>query len=114
MSETNMVGNENGIALWSLMSSTDDELEKEYFVRLNDAASKFGTVWFTDTITQRETKKNQTTWQLTWLADRSVWEISKFHIPEGVKEASSRIEQYRNQPEEIIELSLEDLIIDEE
>jgi len=113
MSENNMIGNENGVALWNLMSSTEDVLERDYFVRLNSAASKFGTVWFTDTITQRETNKNQTTWQLTWHADRATWEVTKFHIPEGVKEATSRIDNHRNQPEELIELSLDDLIIEE-
>lgn len=111
---SNMIGNETGVALWNLMVNTEDELEKAYFARLNTAASQFGTVWFSDTVTQRETKKNQTVWQLTWHADKSEWEVTRFHIPDDVKESTQRIDQFKYNTEEVIELSLDDILIDGE
>ncbi len=110
---SNIVGNRNGVALWNLMAASDDELEQDYFARLNAAASKFGTVWFNDIVTQRNTRNNQTVWQLTWHADKSHWEITKFHTPEGAQESTDRIDQFRFDTEEVIELGIDDIIAEE-
>lgn len=105
-------GDENGIALWNLMATSNNRLEQEYFTRLNLAASTYGTIWFSDLITQTETKLNQTTWQMTWHADQFDWEVTKFHVPEGAEIATERVRRFRIE-NEIIELDADDIIIEE-
>ena len=107
---SNMVGNENGIALWNLMAMSNYQEEKDYFVRLNVAASKFGTVWFTDIITQQENKNNQTTWQLSWNHDNNNWNISNFHTPEYAKEVTQRIKDFRYKEIAVIEIDVNDIL----
>ena len=81
-----LVGNPNGIKLWNMMSESEDASEQEYFNRLNHAATKHGVVWFTDTVEQKRTGKNQTFFQLTWYDDKKEWEVSLFLVPEGGSE----------------------------
>jgi hypothetical protein len=108
MTKITMVGDENGIALWNLMASTNDRFEKEYFTNLNKAASKFGSVWFTDFVTQRKDRRNQTVWHLAWSGEQ--WKVSCFHVPEGVEKVSARIKG----EEELVELDIDDLIMIED
>lgn len=111
MINVNMIGDKNGIALWNLMASTDDDLEREYFTRLNGAASKFGSVWFTDIVTQRENKNNQTIWSMKW--DGKQWEISRFYVPKGIEVVTERIRGAQAE-EELIELDNNDILADED
>ena len=112
MSETNMVGNENGILLWSLMSSSKNKVEKEFFKRLSAAASAHQKVWFSDIVTQIETNKNQTVWQMTWKADENVWEFTKFHAPEGAVDVTPRMKRFQqNGDPDLFEIDLEDLLL---
>ena len=110
MSQENIIGNKSGVALWNMMSASEDEFEKQYFKRINAAATKFGKVWFTDTVTQRETRKNQTVWQMTWLSSKSVWEVTRFHVPSEAKEVTDRIIDYLYPKEQVIELTAADII----
>ncbi|KKM66240.1 hypothetical protein LCGC14_1483220 [marine sediment metagenome] len=108
MTNINIIGDKNGIILWNLMASTDDELEREYFTRLNGAASKFGSIWFTDIITQRKSKNNQTIWNMKW--DGTQWEISRFYVPKRAKEVTARIRGAQLE-EELIELDTDDVLL---
>lgn len=111
MTSVKIVGDESGIALWNLMAFTNDEIERAYFTRLNDAAAKFGSIWFTDTVTQRTSNSNQTTWGMKW--DGEQWKISLFHIPEGAEKVTARIKG--EEPEvELVELDIDDLILVED
>lgn len=89
MTQSNIKGNPEGIKLWNLMASSEDPEEQKYFSRLQTAASKFGSVWFTDIITQRNTSRNQTFFSLKWDEKDKLWNVSLFHVPEG---ASKQIE----------------------
>jgi hypothetical protein len=93
----NITGEANGILLWRLMSSTTDAKEAEYFKRLNEAAMKFHRVWFVDLVTERESRSNQVIWCLTWLADKGVWDISKFHHSAGAVELTPRMIWFQSQ-----------------
>ncbi len=86
-----IIGNANGIKLWELMSNTQDKSEAEYFKMLSVAASKYGKVFFVDSVTERNTKENQVTWSMVWDPSKSVWEVSKFHVPRGAVEATDRL-----------------------
>jgi hypothetical protein len=107
-----MYGDENGIALWNLMAVSNNKSEQEYFTNLNLAATTYGTIWFSDFITQMETKSNQTIWQMIWHGDQYKWEVIKFHVPKGAEVVTERIRQFRIE-NEIIELSADDIIIEE-
>lgn len=102
MSQINMVGDEYGIRLWELMSKSADTEEQAYFQRLNTAASQYGKVYFTDVVTQRETKKNQTTWELIWDGTNSRWNVSAFLIPSGVDKISDRLK------DDVVEIEVDD------
>jgi len=111
-----IVGDADGIKLWNMMASSDDKTEQEYFNLLNNAAAKYGKVWFSDSVTQKLTRKNQTMWKMEWNNNDSQWEVSLFHIPEGVKKVNERISSFGKDPiEEIeIELDLEDILVEEQ
>jgi len=90
---SNIAGDPEGIKLWNLMSQTEDPMEREYFERINRAATEYGSVWFTDVIAQRDTKKNQAFFFMNWSQDKNTWDISLFMVPEGAaKEIRSRDE----------------------
>lgn len=108
MTDVSIIGDESGIALWNLMRCTEDEVERAYFTHLNSAASEFGSIWFTDSITQRESKSNQTIWGMKWNGEQ--WEVSRFHIPEGAEAVTARI-RGEEPIEESVELDIEDLLI---
>lgn len=91
MTDSNIEGNEGGIRLWNLMASTQDPEERAYYERLSQSATKYGQVWFTDCITQRETRQNQTVWHMTWNTNTAKWNISLFLVPEGAAELSDRL-----------------------
>lgn len=80
---SNVIGDKDGVRLWNLMSQTEDPVEREYFNRISRAATEYGSVWFTDIVTQRETKRNQTFFFMNWAPDKNKWEVSLFMIPEG-------------------------------
>lgn len=104
--ETKMVGDTEGIKLWNLMSSSIDKAEKEYFKRLNIVATKFGSVWFTDIIEERESSHSQAIFFLKWESDKTQWKISLFIIPKGAtKEIQSRMEIEYVNVDDIVELN---------
>lgn len=80
MSEVGMVGDRNGIELWTRLVSSTDEYEASYARGVSAAAQKYGKVWFSDCIAQRMTGANQPTFQMTW--NNNQWEVSLFIIPE--------------------------------
>lgn len=82
---SNMIGDPEGIKLWNLMSHTEDPSERKYFERINRAATEYGSVWFTDIIAQRETKRNQAFFYMNYSQKQNAWEISLFMVPEGAK-----------------------------
>lgn len=90
---TSMAGDSEGIKLIGLMAQSQDELEKEYFNRINQAATKYGQVWFTDTVAQKKTGKNQAIFYMVWEAQDQKWNVSLFMLPEGAsKEIADRTE----------------------
>jgi hypothetical protein len=92
MSTPSIIGDAAGVKLWNMMASSDNAVEQEYFQRLSSAATQTGRVFFSDFVTQLETKQNQTTWKLEW--NGKDWEISLFHIPDDVEKISDRISNY--------------------
>ena len=92
MSESRVIGDPDGIKLWSIMSKSDDSSEQEIFKRLNSVAPLSGRVFFSDIVTQRELNSNQTIWKLEW--NGKSWEISLFHIPDGAKRVSDRVANF--------------------
>ncbi|KKL58399.1 hypothetical protein LCGC14_2225740 [marine sediment metagenome] len=107
MTTPNMIGDADGVKLWNMIATSNDAGEKEYFISLNNAASKYGVAWFYDSVTQRNTKMNQTSWKMEWDNKTSQWKISLFHIPEGVKKVSERIASFGQKP---VELNFDDII----
>jgi len=103
MAEVEIKGHEAGVRLWNLMASSTDAEEQAYYKRLASAASQFGRVWFTDSVTQRETKKNQTIWSMEWHAQNAVWIVDKFLVPDKATEISPRLQE-----EEVIEIDDEE------
>lgn len=112
MSETNMIGEANGIKLWNLMSTSDDAGEQSYFRSVQAAASKYGRVWFSDIVTQRETGKNQVIWEMNWDGNQSNWVVTKFHVCEGASEITPRM--IADDVEEIVELDINDILVNSE
>lgn len=111
MAAPTIVGNENGIKLWNLMSVSTDKDEKAFFTRLNAAAPKYGKVYFTDCVTQRETKKNQVTWLLFWNGTKIQWEVSNFLTPHGASEITERMKEPKiKDVNEIVEIDIDDII----
>jgi len=95
MTDVKMVGDPEGIKLWSLMSSSSDEGEQEYFKRINAAASKYGSVWFTDVVAERKTSSSQAIFSLKWQGKKNQWEVATFFIPQGgTKKIGSRDEEW--------------------
>jgi len=91
MTNPNIIGDEEGIKLWNLMANSTDPEEQGYFKRLSMAATKFGSVWFSDVIAQRNARRNQSFFSLKWEADKKQWKVALFHIPEGAeKEIANR------------------------
>jgi hypothetical protein len=86
-----VVGDADGIRLWTLMASTTDAREQDYFRRLQTAASQYGEVYFSDLLTQIETGKNQTTWRMHWVADQNNWNVVVFHVPMGQPKLNERL-----------------------
>jgi hypothetical protein len=106
MTDVKFVGDPDGIALWYLMNSSTDKIEQEYIKSVAAAAIKYGKVYFTDIVTQRESKmNNQTTWMMIWDENKIEWNISLFHIPNGAPRRSKRLSS------EPIELSVDDIIV---
>lgn len=111
MTAPTMVGNKNGIKLWTMMSTSTDEEEKSFFARLGNAASQYGKVYFTDCVTQRETKKNQVIWLLQWDGKKSQWEVSNFLTPIGASEVTERMkEPVIENTEEVVEVDIDDIL----
>jgi len=96
VAKTNIIGDPNGMALWNLMSQSQDEYEKDRYNTLINAATKFKSIWFTDVVTQRLTKNAQTVWGMRWDDVNQYWNITKLHIPDGAPEVSDRINVYKN------------------
>jgi len=86
-----ITGNKNGIKLWEMMAASTDEEEKSYFSRLNGIASQYGKIYFTDYITQRETKRNQVIWCMLWNVKENQWEVSNLITPVGASEITKRM-----------------------
>jgi hypothetical protein len=86
-----IMGDENGIKLWTLICTSKDAREIAYCKQLQSAATQYGKVYFTDFLTQLEQKKNQTIWQMTWHASKNSWVITHFQTPEGADRVTSRI-----------------------
>jgi hypothetical protein len=101
MTDTNIAGHEVGVRLWNLMAATQDAEEREYFNRLSQAATKYAQVWFTDSITQRETRRNQAIWFMSWDANTAKWNVNLFMVPEGASEMTDRL---------LPEIELEDIL----
>lgn len=102
---SNLVGDKNGIELWELMNKSNDPEEQQYLIDLNNAATKYGVIWFKDSVTQRNTGKNQTIWRMEWNGKQ--WEVSKFMTPKGASDVTPRM---KPQEEVIIELDLSDIL----
>lgn len=94
-----LVGDKNGISLWNKMVSSVNPEEQQYLQRLNDAAQKYGKIYFSDYVEQIKTKHNQATYSMVW--DGSQWKIDLFLLPEG-----AQVIDYDNLPEEINDDSL--------
>jgi hypothetical protein len=108
METPKIVGDQDGIDLWNLIYNTTDALEKAYCDSINNAATKFGLVWFTDTVTQRSKKlNNQAVWRMEWNGKDNQWEINLFHLPEGASKRSPRLETAEP---EWIDVSVDDII----
>lgn len=112
MENIEIIGDSDGIALWNMMSESEDDVERAYFARICEAASKYGTAWFTDSVTQRETWRSQTLWQIVWNNKESKWEISHFCTPNGKPKTTKRIDDFKEE-QEMIELDIADLILQE-
>lgn len=80
---SNLKGDTEGVKLWKMMASSTDDQEQAYFKRVNDAATKYGSAWFTDIVAQRDTGKNQAWFFIAWSKGTSQWSISLFHVPNG-------------------------------
>lgn len=100
----NIIGHDAGIRLWNLMSSSTDPEEMRYFSRIYSVVQSSGKAWFTDIITQRQERRNQTNWLIEWDYNKSQWVISLFLVPSDVKEVSDRL---------LPEIDLDDIVIDD-
>jgi len=95
------------------MAASQDAEEYATFVRLSTAANKYGKIWFTDVVTQRETKQNQVMWMMVWNAIKAQWEVSNFLTPAGALEITKRMRQpVIEQTDEVIEINIDDLVED--
>ena len=101
MTDTSIEGHEAGVRLWNLMAGTQDAEERGYFNRLSQAATQYGQVWFTDSITQKETRRNQTVWFMFWDVNKAKWIVNLFLVPEGADEVNDRL---------LPEIELEDIL----
>jgi len=91
-----ITGDSFGVALWNLMAQSNDDGEKLYFSTLSEAATQYGKVWFTDIVTRRETKENQTTFQMEWDVGNDQWVVDVFVVPIGADTSTERISKYTN------------------
>jgi len=91
MAEVTISGDDLGIKLWNLISESTDPEEMRYRELLNKAAVTYGKICFTDLITQREERRNQTSWWLEWVPAKSTWKVSLFMVPEGATRGSKRL-----------------------
>ena len=82
MSEPTMTGDTNGVNLWNRMATTKDELEASYTRSVQNAAQKYGKVWFSDSVAQRYTGANQPMYQMTWDPNAYQWIVTLFLTPE--------------------------------
>lgn len=98
---SNIRGDFDGVALWNLINSSTNPIDVEYASRLNSAATRYHSVWFTDPVLQAETKQNQAFWYMRWNGEH--WNISLFHVPSGANKVSSRLVEDVTEEIEIIE-----------
>ena len=89
-----LTGEVNGRALWELMELGSNPRELEYFHRLSEALKRYGTVWFTDIITEHSAKKAQVVWQIS-LMPAGNYDIAVFHQPKDTKPETDRIKAFK-------------------
>lgn len=105
-----VIGDTDGIKLWTLMAGSQDAREQQYFRQLQTAASQWGEVYFSDLLTQISTEKNQTTWRMYWDAPQNSWNVVLFHIPEGAERVSPRVTDSETQQEAWEDVAVDDLV----
>ena len=80
MLEVELVGDEKGLALWNKLAVSTMPIEQEYFESLTLAASRYGSIWYSDLLKRINSKSNQPIYHMSW--DGMRWTISLFCIPD--------------------------------
>lgn len=112
MSEPTMTGHQVGISLWNRMASTKDELEAAYARGVATAAQKYGRVWFSDCVAQRNTGANQTMYEMNWDAAAYNWVISQFLVPDPTPVSPPKV-QYDDVEIEVDDAGWEEINADD-